>query len=88
MGTLKPGATYIYERDGRNIYAREFGTTTRQLIGYDYPNEPDIEKGLRNFKEEQLWIDILLVAQTNPSLQAELDRVKVLWELIQNEQSS
>jgi len=38
MGKLKPGATYVYERDGRQVYAREFGAdpSTRKLIGYDY----------------------------------------------------
>jgi hypothetical protein len=25
MGTLTPGATYIYERNGEEIYAREAG---------------------------------------------------------------
>lgn len=88
MGTLKPGATYIYERDGRNIYAREVGAVTRELIGYDYPSESSIEEGLRRFKEEKLWIDILHDAKTNPALQAELNRVIVLWELIQHGQSS
>lgn len=36
MGTLKPGATYIYERVGNEVYAREAGAdpNTRELIGY------------------------------------------------------
>ena len=25
MGNLKPGATYVYERDGKTVYAREVG---------------------------------------------------------------
>jgi hypothetical protein len=29
MGNLKPGATYIYERNGDEVYAREFGETHR-----------------------------------------------------------
>ena len=33
MGTLKPGATYIYERDGDTVYAREQGSTERFVIG-------------------------------------------------------
>ena len=38
MGTLKPGATYIYERNGNEVYARESGAdpSTRQLMGYAY----------------------------------------------------
>ena len=37
MGSLKPGATYIYERDGSAIYAREFGAdpSTRRVVGYE-----------------------------------------------------
>ena len=65
MGRLKPGATYIYERDGKNIYARESGSLTRELIGYDYPSESSVEEGLRRLKEEKLWIDILHYAKTN-----------------------
>ena len=34
MGTLKPGATYIYERNGDEVYAREFGYPDRKLICY------------------------------------------------------
>jgi len=38
MGTLKPGATYIYEKANGVTYAREFGAepSTRQVIGWDY----------------------------------------------------
>jgi len=36
MGSLKPGATYTYERNGDEIYARENGTTERTLVGYDH----------------------------------------------------
>ena len=38
MGTLKPGATYIYERVGNEVYARESGAdpSTRRLMGYAY----------------------------------------------------
>ena len=35
MGTLKPGAAYIYERVGPTIYARELGSTERTVVGYD-----------------------------------------------------
>jgi len=38
MGSLKPGATYIYEKAGGVTYAREMGAApeTRQVVGYDY----------------------------------------------------
>ena len=43
MGTLTPGASYIYERNGEEIYAREIGAPiqSRKLIGYQYHNEKD-----------------------------------------------
>lgn len=42
MGKLKPGATYIYERDGDTIYAREQSTTERHVVGKYAPikNKP------------------------------------------------
>lgn len=38
MGSLKPGATYIYEKAGGVTYARETGSPpeSRQVVGYDY----------------------------------------------------
>jgi len=43
MGTLKPGATLIYERAEGIIYAREFGAdpSTRQVVGYESGREYD-----------------------------------------------
>ena len=44
MGTLKPGATYIYEREHGRVYAREFGSTERQLVGYEHKQQEDAER--------------------------------------------
>ena len=76
MGSLKPGATYIYERDGGITYAREFGAdpSTRKVIGYDLDSSPE----RRHFT---LWNDILKEAETNSSLQKALDRVIMLYKL-------
>jgi len=43
MGTLKPGATYIYERSDGIVYARESGAdpSTRQVVGYESGREYD-----------------------------------------------
>ena len=43
MGSLKPGATYIYERNGGTVYARELGAdiSTRQVVGYESGTEYD-----------------------------------------------
>ena len=82
MGNLKLGTTYIYERDGHKVYSRAFGSTERQLVGYDYDGTgAELEKGLERLHEDRLWAEIRRSARTNPTLQDALDRVKVLYEL-------
>lgn len=88
MGNLKPGATYIYERNGDEVYAREFGETDRKLIGYKYQMEgkpdPRTDDGRplhKKMMEDKLWGSIRRAAQTNSTLQEALDRVKILYHL-------
>jgi hypothetical protein len=47
MGSLKPDATYIYERADGIVYAREFGAdpSTRQVVGYESGIEYDPVSG-------------------------------------------
>ncbi len=70
MGKLVPGASYIYERDGDTVYAREFGSTERKVIGMDYPVTQPIN-----------WHDVMIVAKTNPALQHAVDNVIMLYKL-------
>ena len=88
MGTLKPGATYIYERDGEEIYAREFGETERKLIGYKYEMEdkpdPRTNDGRplhEHLMESKMWGEIRRMAPTNPALQKALDRAIMIYRL-------
>ena len=86
MGTLKPGATYIYERNGEEIYAREFGETERKLIGYQYENkiDPRTSDGrplFEHIREDKLWGEIRREAKTNPALQKVLDRAILVYRL-------
>ena len=87
MGNLKPGATYIYERQGGTVYAREMGSdpNTRITIGYDWEldNNPARVRGasLDSIRENQYWHTILIEAKSNPLLQDAIDRVKILYEL-------
>jgi hypothetical protein len=83
MGSLNPGATYIYERVDGKVYAREFGSTERTIVGYEY--DP---KGFETYKriaedylEDTLWKDIRTAAETNAVLQEALERVKILYHL-------
>ena len=93
MGTLTPGATYVYERNGEEIYARESGQTDRTLIGYQYeaqvdPRTYDGRPLHEHMKEDQLWGQIRLAARTDPSLQKALERVKIIYYLSKQEQES
>jgi hypothetical protein len=67
MGTLKPGATYVYESpdNGKTIYAREQGAphSERFVIGYT----PDLFTGIN-------WQEIVLHARTNSVLRKVLER--------------
>ena len=91
MGNLKPGATYVYERQGGTVYAREFGADpdTRIAIGWDYELETnparvrgfDQEKGRSELDDHNEWIKIRLAGKKNPTLQRAIDRVKILYHL-------
>jgi hypothetical protein len=91
MGQLKSGATYIYERDGAVIYAREHGAdpSTRQVHGWDYnqdqPNfDPRTGDGRplhEHIMESKMWGEIRREAKTNPTLQKALDRAIMIYRL-------
>jgi len=75
MGSLTPGAKYVYEKADGITYAREVGAphNARFEIGRDY------ERFLKD--ELQLWEEIVRAGRTNQALQAALDRVKILYHL-------
>ena len=82
VGSLKPGASYVYERTGGVVYAREVGAPaeSRTAIGWDL----DVDSRYReeeSFEVRQLWRDIRRTAKTNQALQQALERVIILYEL-------
>jgi hypothetical protein len=94
MGQLKPGATYIYERAGNEVYAREFGAdpADRTLVGYgydpitghriDYDSRTNDGRPLRDhIQEDKLWGEIRRAARTNPTLQDALERAIMIYQL-------
>ena len=94
MGQLKPDATYIYERVGNEVYARESGAdpVDRVLIGYDYDpitghkvnydSRTTDGRPLRDhIQENKMWHEIRRAASTNPTLQDALDRVIMIYKL-------
>ena len=94
MGTLKPGATYIYERANGVVYARESGadSSTRVEVGYgydpitghriDYDSRTPDGRPLRDhMMEDQLWGQIRRAAKINPTLQDALERAIMIYQL-------
>ena len=88
MGSLKPGATYIYERNGDEVYAREFGEKDRTLIGYKYemenktdPRTNDGRPLREHIMEDKMWDEIRREARTNITLQKALDRAIMIYRL-------
>lgn len=76
---IKPDVTYIYERNGEKIYAREVGKPERTMIG-KY-TDPFNENLTINYELENTWKDILRESRTNPTLQQAMERVKILYHL-------
>lgn len=87
MGSLKPGATYVYERQGGVVYAREMGAPAieRFVIGRDWEldKNPARVRGadIDSIRENQLWYEIRKAAMADPKLQEALERVKILYYL-------
>jgi hypothetical protein len=81
MGSLKPGATYVYERDGDTVYAREMGSdpNTRQAVGWDY--DPAKNDHLTKMRQNHLWDQIHEEAKTNPALQKALEQCIIIYNL-------
>jgi hypothetical protein len=94
MGNLKPGATYVYERNGATVYAREMGAdpSTRQVVGWDYdPAKPETEgfkTWRKKFIDEYIWNEILEAADNNPTLQEAIERVKIIYYLSKEDGNS
>jgi len=87
MGNLKPNATYIYERVGDVVYARESGAdpSTRFEVGYnfkDYDSRTTDGRSLHDhMMDSKLWGEIRREAKTNPALQTALDRAIMIYRL-------
>lgn len=84
MGTLKPGATYIYERSGDEVYAREAGSTDRKLVGYQEKVDIRTADGrplIEHIRDDKMWGEIRRAASTNPALQKALDRAIMIYRL-------
>lgn len=87
MGNLKPGGSYVYERVDDTVFRREFGATEREVVGYDHRTS-DGRPLHEHIMEDKLWGEIRRTAKINTTLQAELDRVIMLYHLINEDKSN
>ena len=84
MGNLKPDTSYVYERNGGTVYAREAGAdpNTRVEVGYTYDPRTDDGRPLHNhIQDDKLWSEIRREAKTNITLQKALDRAIMIYKL-------
>ena len=87
MGNLKPGASYIYERNGGEIYARESGSDpmSRQLIGKTIdPRTSDGRPLHDHIMESKFWGDIRQAAKENPALQKAVEQCIIIYKLTEH----
>jgi len=80
MGQLRPGATYMYEKEGSVTFATDIETGERKPIGWDY-RTLDGRPLVDHIVEGKMWGEIHRAAKTNPALQLALDRVIMLYKL-------
>ena len=92
MGTLTPDMTYVYERVGNTVYAREVGSapSTRTEIGYDYDpisghrydSRTNDNRPLHDhIMDSKLWGEIRRESRTNKVLKDALDRAILIYHL-------
>jgi len=79
MGSLTPGATYIYERSEGIIYAREFGKTERHVVGYESGKDYDLSGA--NKRMLSAFNDVLQMCETDPAMRELLDQLFMLYNL-------
>lgn len=79
MGTLTPGATYVYESPdgGETVYAREVGTNERKLIGQTFKAQ-ELEQ---EYKNEMLWREMNRAAKTNEALQRAMEYAIIIYHM-------
>lgn len=80
MGSLKPGASYVYESPGDGtVYAREVGSSERFIIGYLDEHQ--------NYENLSIWFKIVNASKHNPALKKAMEQCILLYHLSNNEEN-
>jgi len=82
MGSLKPGATYIYERADGIVYAREFGETKRRVVGY-VSEDGNISASTKRLLTE--LNEVVKMCEVDPGMKELLDQLFVMYNLKKHE---
>jgi len=82
MGSLKPGATYIYERADGIVYAREFGETKRRVVGY-VSDDGNISASTKRLLTE--LNEVVKMCEVDPGMKELLDQLFVMYNLKKHE---
>ncbi len=78
MGTLTPGATYIYESVAGTILAREFGKKERRVVGYTTDSSAEFAMYRSEINQ------VLRMCETDPEMKELLDKLFVVYNLKKN----
>lgn len=87
MGKLTPGASYVYERVGGTVYAREFGADPKDrfIVGQDYDDY--LSSFTDKYFIENEWKEIIKESRKNAVLQQALERVKIVYYLSKKDET-
>jgi hypothetical protein len=79
MGSLTPNVPLIYERVGPVIYAREVGSTERNVVGYDVSQEHKI-LGIPQSTVAKV-LAVHQMSQCDPGMRELWDQLEVMYNL-------
>ena len=79
MGSLKPDVPLIYERVGPVVYAREFGSTERYVVGYEVNQENKI-LGIPQSRVARI-LAIQQMAEADPGMRELWEQLEILYNL-------
>lgn len=79
MGTLRPGASFNYEKHGPYTISTDVETNERAIVGYDYSQ--DYESIIESMKDDKFWGELRREARTNIALQHALNRAILIYKL-------
>ena len=79
MGSLRPDVPLIYEHVGSVVYAREFGSTERHVVGYEVNQENKI-LGIPQSRVARI-LAIQQMAEADPGMRELWDQLEILYNL-------